>query len=57
MESRVKVLGHPLHQMLIVLSLGELVDRMGVGVDPGANLDAPSSLSRRPPEPAHRGAR
>jgi uncharacterized membrane protein len=24
---------------------GELVDRMGVGVDPGAHLDAPSSLS------------
>jgi uncharacterized membrane protein len=24
---------------------GELVDRLGVGVDPGANLDAPSSLS------------
>ncbi|HEX8693470.1 MAG TPA: DUF2231 domain-containing protein [Longimicrobium sp.] len=32
---------------------GELVDRMGVGVDDGANLDAPSSLSRRP---AHGGA-
>lgn len=26
---------------------GELVDRLGVGVDDGANLDAPSSLSRR----------
>ncbi len=26
---------------------GELVDRLGVGVDPGANLDAPSSLSGR----------
>jgi uncharacterized membrane protein len=24
---------------------GELVDRLGVGVDPGANLNAPSSLS------------
>ena len=24
---------------------GELVERLGVGVDPGANLDAPSSLS------------
>lgn len=37
---------------------GELVDRLGVGVDDGANLDAPSSLSRRPPaEPAPRGAR
>ncbi|GAB1509708.1 DUF2231 domain-containing protein [Actinophytocola sp. KF-1] len=27
---------------------GELVDRLGVGVDEGANVDAPSSLSRRP---------
>ncbi len=27
---------------------GELVDRLGVGVDPGAHLDAPSSLSNRP---------
>jgi uncharacterized membrane protein len=27
---------------------GELVERLGVGVDAGANLDAPSSLSRRP---------
>ena len=27
---------------------GELVERLGVGVDPGANLDAPSSLSRQP---------
>lgn len=27
---------------------GELVDRLGVGVDPGANLDASSSLSGRP---------
>jgi uncharacterized membrane protein len=26
---------------------GELVDRLGVGVDEGANLNAPSSLSRR----------
>jgi uncharacterized membrane protein len=25
---------------------GELVDRLGVGIDEGANLDAPSSLSR-----------
>jgi uncharacterized membrane protein len=38
----------------VVLSLGtgwlggELVDRLGVGVDEGANLDAPSSLSGRP---------
>jgi uncharacterized membrane protein len=27
---------------------GELVDRLAVGVDPGANLDAPSSLSSQP---------
>lgn len=27
---------------------GELVDRMGVGVDDGANLNAPSSLSGKP---------
>jgi uncharacterized membrane protein len=27
---------------------GELVDRLGVGVDRGANLNAPNSLSKRP---------
>jgi hypothetical protein len=27
---------------------GELVERLGVGVDAGANLDAPSSLSGKP---------
>jgi uncharacterized membrane protein len=27
---------------------GELVDRLGVGVEDGANLDAPSSLAREP---------
>ncbi|GIV96700.1 MAG: membrane protein [Herpetosiphonaceae bacterium] len=27
---------------------GELVDRLGVGVDPGANLNSPSSLSDEP---------
>lgn len=27
---------------------GELVDRMGVGVDPGANLNAPNALSKQP---------
>jgi len=32
---------------------GELVDRLGVGVDDGAHLDAPSSLSKRP---AHENA-
>jgi uncharacterized membrane protein len=28
---------------------GELVDRLGIGVDEGANVNAPSSLSRQPP--------
>jgi uncharacterized membrane protein len=43
----------------VVLSLvtgwlgGELVDRLGIGVDEGANVDAPSSLSGKP---AHRSA-
>ena len=32
---------------------GELVDRLGVGVDEGAHLDAPSSLTGRP---AHTGS-
>ena len=32
---------------------GELVDRLGVGVDPGAHLNAPNSLSGRP---VHEGA-
>ena len=27
---------------------GELVDRLGIGVDPGAHPDAPNSLSGRP---------
>jgi uncharacterized membrane protein len=27
---------------------GELVDRLGVGVDDGAHLNAPSSLTRHP---------
>jgi uncharacterized membrane protein len=34
---------------------GEMVDRLGVGVDPGANLDAPSSLSRLPAREAATG--
>jgi uncharacterized membrane protein len=33
---------------------GELVDRLGVGIDDGAHLDAPSSMSGRP---ARSGAR
>jgi uncharacterized membrane protein len=32
---------------------GELVDRMGVGVEDDANLDAPSSLGTRHHRPAH----
>jgi len=28
---------------------GELVERLGIGIDPGANPDAPSSLSDEPP--------
>jgi uncharacterized membrane protein len=35
---------------------GELVDRLGVGVDPGAHLDAPSSLSGRPATETWKGA-
>jgi len=31
---------------------GELVDRLGVGVDKGANLDAPNSMSGRSPRAA-----
>ena len=34
---------------------GELVDRLGVGVDDGAHLDAPSSLSGRPARPGESG--
>lgn len=34
---------------------GELVDRLGVGVDSGAHLDAPNSLSGRP-APLHASA-
>mgnify|MGYP001281107159 CR=1 FL=1 len=30
---------------------GELVDRLGVGVDPGAHIDAPNSLSKQPLHP------
>jgi uncharacterized membrane protein len=33
---------------------GELVDRLGVGVDDGAHLDAPSSLSGQPARPRTR---
>ena len=33
---------------------GELVERLGVGVDDGANLDAPNSLSEQPATPKAR---
>jgi uncharacterized membrane protein len=36
---------------------GELVDRLGVGVDRGAHLDAPSSLSGRPARETESGRR
>ena len=36
---------------------GELVDRLGVGVDAGANLNAPSSLSGRPAGESTEGGR
>ncbi len=55
MQSRAKLFGHPIHPMLVVLFGGvtgwlggELVDRLGVGMDEGANLDAPNSLTGRP---------
>lgn len=35
---------------------GELVDRLGVGVDEGAHLDAPSSLGSQPATPRRRSA-
>jgi uncharacterized membrane protein len=36
---------------------GELVDRLSVGVDDGAHLDAPNSLSGRPASESVSGAR
>jgi uncharacterized membrane protein len=79
MESKAKLLGHPIHPMLIVFPLGLLgmavvfdliasiagdwgelaraawymiaagiiAGWLAIGVDPGAHLDAPSSLSGR----------
>jgi uncharacterized membrane protein len=51
MESKAKLLGHPVHTMLIVLVTGwlggELVNRLSVGVDDGVHENAPSSLSSR----------
>ena len=49
MESRVKLLGHPIHPMLIVLPLGLLataVYRLRVAVDDDANLNASDPISR-----------
>lgn len=49
-----------LSSMAIVLALvtgwlgGELVDRLGIGVTAEANLNAPSSLTRRPVDPGPR---
>ena len=36
---------------------GELVERLGVGVDDGANLDAPNSLSGQPAGASGRAGR
>ena len=53
-QSNPNVFAYILSIVGVVLALftgwlgGELVDRLGVGVDEGANLDAPSSLSRQP---------
>jgi uncharacterized membrane protein len=50
-QSNPNVFAYILSVVGVVLALftgwlgGELVDRLGVGVDEGANLDAPSSLS------------
>lgn len=50
-QSNPNVVAYILSVVGVVLALftgwlgGELVDRLGVGVDEGANLDAPSSLS------------
>ena len=50
MESRVKVAGLLGVAIMTVTGWlgGELVDRLGLGVDDGAHLDAPSSLSALP---------
>lgn len=53
-QSNPNVFAYILSVVGVVLALftawlgGELVDRLGVGVDEGANLDAPSSLSGQP---------
>ncbi len=66
MKNRAKLLGHPIHQMLIAFPLGlgggglglftgwlggELVDRLAIAVDEGAHADAPSSLTTRRARP------
>jgi len=53
-QSNPNVFAYILSIVGVVLALftawlgGELVERLGVGVDEGANLDAPSSFSRQP---------
>ena len=48
MESRAKLLVLGAGLALVTGWLGgELVDRLAIGVDDGANVDAPSSLSTR----------
>ena len=53
-QSNPNVFAYILSAVGVVLALftgwlgGELVDRLGVGVDEGANLNAPSSLSGEP---------
>lgn len=53
-QANPSVIAYILSVVGVVLALitgwlgGELVDRLGVGVDEGANLNAPSSLSRQP---------
>jgi uncharacterized membrane protein len=58
MESRVKLFGHPVHPMLIVVPLGLFISAVILDViqsrssrcrrGRGANLNAPNSLSGRP---------
>ena len=49
------IVGFILEIIAVLLALGtgwlggELVERLGVGVDPGANVDAPRSLAAGPP--------
>ena len=47
MESRAKILAIRCLALFTGWLGGELVDRLGVGVDDGAHLNAPSSLTKR----------